>query len=197
MSAARAITAATVQHAVRKKLLSSVMGWTVSIGTVGGGVAIGTLTGVLQWHDHQEEKNHRDLVQQRIEQEAVARGGKIIYHYGSYRRILDIVSTQSIHVLDENYRIGSRAHNTHYSFPVGAYGTDIAPWNILYTQNQLSALFFGGNESRNVRWYVAFEQGEFYRLPNHPHQYVKQSPVGTRVPVKVVHAGPNLMDRGN
>jgi hypothetical protein len=35
--------------------------------------------------------------------------------------------------------------NGRITFPSGAYGTDLPPWDTRYTQQELSALFYGGN----------------------------------------------------
>jgi hypothetical protein len=46
--------------------------------------------------------------------------------------------------------------NGRITFPSGAYGTDLPPWDTRYTQQELSALFYGGNPNRNMRFFVAF-----------------------------------------
>ena len=82
-----------------------------------------------------------------------------------------------------------------FTFPSGAYATDIKPTDTGYTQRTLSVLFYGGNESRDVSWYVEIEKSGFSLLqyPGFPHQWIYYAPEGTPVPVNVMHVGPNSM----
>lgn len=74
--------------------------------------------------------------------------------------------------------------------PPGAYATDIEPWNVGYTQKQLSALFYGGNVARDVSWFVALDGEEFIPVPGTARERYKPGP---SIGVNVVTHGPNIM----
>lgn len=83
-----------------------------------------------------------------------------------------------------------------FTFPVGAYATDIQPTYPSYTQSSLSALFYGGNESRDVSSYVEIARGGFTELkyPGFAHQWIHYAPFpGFPVKVKVRMVGINKM----
>ena len=81
-----------------------------------------------------------------------------------------------------------------FTFPAGAYATDIPPWDSKMTQRDLSALFYGGDLGQDVSGFVAVDGAEFYPLPYAPSQWVRQCPAGAFVPVDTFMFGPNLMD---
>ncbi|MEW8194251.1 MAG: hypothetical protein AB2793_11115, partial [Candidatus Thiodiazotropha sp.] len=74
----------------------------------------------------------------------------------------------------------------------GFYGTSIAPWSVQYTQEELSALFYGGNRHRDVSWFVAFDGESFIKYPGNSHEYYRPSLTG-EVDLDVITIGPNLM----
>ena len=83
-----------------------------------------------------------------------------------------------------------------FTFPVGAYATDIKPTDPGYTQSELSALFYGGNVGREVSTYVEIAKREFNPLlyPGFPHQYISYAPFAQfPVHVKVRSVGINQM----
>jgi hypothetical protein len=126
-----------------------------------------------------------------MEDDEERRKTKILYHYTSMASAVQILADGVI-LASAKKRFGG------YSFPPGAYATDIKPWNLFYTQRQLSALFYGGNENRDVSCFVAIEQRDFIGplpFPEFPNQYYRPAPEGFPVPVEVVGIGPNLMDK--
>jgi hypothetical protein len=82
-----------------------------------------------------------------------------------------------------------------FTFPSGAYATDIRPTDPGYTQRLLSALFYGGNESEDVSSFVEFERNDFTQLlyPGFPHQWIRYAPPLFPVPVRVRRVGINQM----
>jgi hypothetical protein len=83
-----------------------------------------------------------------------------------------------------------------FTFPAGAYATDIKPTDVGYTQSALSALFYGGDIGRDVSYFVEIKRREFTPLlyPGFPHQFISYAPFGGfPVPVKVRKIGPNEM----
>lgn len=159
----------------------------------GVGVSIGVGLYTLAKTDEKaatELQLARDTRRKVIEDEEERRKSKILYHYTSMSEALEIAADRVIYASAKK-RFGG------YTFPSGAYATDVAPWNLFYTQRQLSALFYGGSEHRDVSWFVAIEESDFYPLsyPEFPNQYCRPAPEGFPVPVEVVLVGPNLMDK--
>lgn len=124
-----------------------------------------------------------------VEREKQKRGGEILFHYTDWDSAVQIAMAGVIYA-SERYSSGN------FTFPPGAYATDVPPWSMEYTQSQLSALFYGGVEHHPVGAFVAIEQNDFYgplEYKGFPHQYVRPAAAGTPVPVRVVTHGPNLM----
>lgn len=83
-----------------------------------------------------------------------------------------------------------------FTFPAGAYATDIGPRQAGYTQSYLSALFYGGDVNRDVSAYVEIARRDFTELlyPGFPRQWIRYAPVGGfPVYVKVRSVGINQM----
>lgn len=64
-----------------------------------------------------------------------------------------------------------------------------------YTQRSLSALFYGGNEARDVSWFVEVARGGFTELkyPGFASQWIYYAPPLFPVKVKVRRIGVNKM----
>jgi hypothetical protein len=64
-------------------------------------------------------------------------------------------------------------------------------------QSQLSALFYGGNEGKDVTNFVAIKKNDFLQLnlPGVSNQFYRPAFPGASVPVDVIASGPNLMLR--
>jgi hypothetical protein len=83
--------------------------------------------------------------------------GKTLFHYTGYDSARSIAASQTIRA--------SAGFRGTYTYPIGAYATEIAPLPTSgYTQRQLSALFYGGNQNRDVSYYVEIEQADFYPI---------------------------------
>jgi hypothetical protein len=83
-----------------------------------------------------------------------------------------------------------------FTFPIGAYATDIKPTDPGFTKRSLSALFYGGDEGRDVSSYVEIARRDFTQLlyPGFPHQWIRYAPfAGFPVHVKVRSVGVNQM----
>jgi hypothetical protein len=124
-----------------------------------------------------------------IESEAEDRSTRILFHYTSAAAAQQIVQDQAI-IASESKRFGG------FTFPSGAYATDVSPWSTSHTQRQLSALFYGGSEGEDMSWCVLVEEGGFRPLnyPGYPNQFVYQWPPGEKAPVTIIGAVPNLMN---
>ena len=112
-----------------------------------------------------------------------------LYHYTS---LIDaaIIGATGVIFASEAKKFGG------FTFPVGAYATDITPTDSSYTQRSLSALFYGGNENRDVSGYVEIARRDFSQLqyPGFPHQWIRYAPfAGFPVRVKVRNVGINKM----
>jgi RHS repeat-associated protein len=126
-----------------------------------------------------------------IEQDGKASGKRILYHYTSFANAEKISSEG---VIMSSWPFTSPP----YTFPAGAYATDIPPWSTQYTQSQLSALFYGGNEGRSVDAFVAFVGDDFFELQYkpYPNQFVRVTSAGDMpVSIDVITFGTNLMRR--
>jgi len=162
-------------------------------GTVGyawlfGGAAAAVETGYGIVSEAVREQT-RARVRTRVEERQRRSGERILYHYtDSWSKAVSIASSGLIEA-SEPYTTGN------FTFPPGAYATDIPPWSTAYTQSDLSALFYGGVRTHPMPFFIAFEGPDFFGLPYSPfpNQFVRPAPEGDYVPVKVVTHGPNLM----
>jgi len=129
-----------------------------------------------------------------------SQGSDLVYHYTDKKSAEEIQRTGEMKTTD-NYR------GTQYTFPPGAYATDIAPFDSEWldgaaptaaTKSNLSAYFKGGLvDIDKVSWYVAIDitEDSFRRLeyPGIDHFYIKDGPQGGTVPVTVSSIGFNPM----
>src|SRR5205085_7476098 len=97
----------------------------------------------------------RESVRARVQ--AQTRGGKVLFHYTNKASAAGILATGVIFASEAKDFGG-------VTFPAGAYATDIPPWDTSYTQRDLSALFYGGKQSRDVSWFVGFRDLGFSEL---------------------------------
>jgi RHS repeat-associated protein len=111
----------------------------------------------------------------------------ILYFYGSKEKIFSYAFRSAIRASSRFPRDRKSA----LTFPSGAYATDIAPFETEFTQRQLSAEFYNGDETQDVSWFIAFKQGAFRRY--YKHQFIHNAPEGTWIPIEIVLVGPNLM----
>ena len=191
ITSSQAMTASAVMAQVQRKLVAYAV--IMAAGAAATGVA--SYLDLIEWVDYEDKALVAAAVRKKVEERRRSSGNQILFHYGDYARVIGIVNSRSIGAAAD-FSVFSRAINERITFPSGAYGTDLPPWDTRYTQQELSALFYGGNPNRNMRFFVAFEAPDFSRLnrPGYPHQFVKYAPAGSRVPVKLVTAGPNLMN---
>ena len=158
----------------------------VAAGLVGAGLGYGVSEELKDFIARNAPAMHRILEQKRVrEEERVehrSRGRRVLYHYSSRFAVLSI---GMFGVADSSPGYGSGR-------PAGFYATDIAPWEIQYTQEELSALFYGGNRHRDVSWFLAVDGSSF--LPHGGSLYEYYSPSNTgEVNLDVITIGPNLM----
>jgi RHS repeat-associated protein len=113
---------------------------------------------------------------------------EVLYHYTSQTAAVGIQQSQFI-IATSTYR------GRTYTFPSGAYASDIEPTDTQFTQRQLSALFYGGNENKDVSWYVKIKKNDFIpiRYPGIEHFFYRPARAGDYVPVDVEEIGLNLM----
>jgi RHS repeat-associated protein len=129
----------------------------------------------------------------RIEQEANSRcrGGKLLFYYRDRGTVTAAAATGFL-------RASAGAPP---DFPPGAYGSDIPPWGVTYTQDELAYGFYGpaaASDSRGVGHFVAFCAGEGWQAlpktftPGITH-WNKPAPAGSGVNIDVLGTGVNLM----
>lgn len=152
----------------------------ITFGSVALAQALARDPAVIRARDRLKEKLDRIKKRKRIKD--------LLYHYTGKIAALIIVSTGFINASPPK-RFGG------FTFPSGAYGTDIPPFNPIMTQRQLSALFYGGSTLRDVSWFVAFEKLDFIPLlySGFPGQFYRPAPPGFPVPIRRFFAGPTLM----
>jgi hypothetical protein len=132
----------------------------------------------------------RTKLKTKIQNEEEQTGGNILFHYTDAISGSQIASYQRI-LASPPYTVGN------FTFPQGAYATDIPPWSTEYTQGELSGLFYGGVQHHDVSAFVAIKQNDFFPVQSSafPHQWCRPAAADSMVPVSVVAYGPNLMDR--
>ena len=88
----------------------------------------------------------------------------------------------------------SNAYKGRVTYPSGAYASTIAPYDILYTQPELSAHFYGGSRGKDVSCAVVIVNDAFLPVFGGPadFRYKPGEPGGT-VPVEDLELVPNLM----
>ena len=116
-----------------------------------------------------------------------SRGRSVLFHYTGKYSALGISMFGAAFASDP-YRGRLAGGNTR---PGGFYATDIPPWDLNYTQLELSAMFYGGNKNKPVNWFVAVDGTSFEKVWGTGHEYVLQG-TGT-VDLDVITIGPNLM----
>ena len=123
-----------------------------------------------------------------IETEEGSRSDQALFHYTSATTASQIYQDKAIIASEKKTFLKD-------TFPAGAYATEIEPWSASYTRRQVSSLFYGGNENRDVSWFVAIERNDFspLRVPGYPNQWIRYAPAGNKVPVNIIAIGPNLM----
>jgi hypothetical protein len=99
---------------------------------------------------------------------------RVLYHYTDVSGAIGIQMSQEI-IASEVYRGNFR--------PSGAYATDIPPFDVRYTQEDLRDMFSRRDVSYCV--IVADDDGQFQNLGS--NAWVIRAPAGTPVPVNVVH----------
>jgi hypothetical protein len=196
LSSGESISVSGIQGLLARQILPTVIripGHIAARGTVGyawiiGGIGAAVQTGYQHFSETMREEA-RLRVRARVEEQQQRSGERILYHYTeSWSKAVSIASSGLIKA-SEAYTSGN------FTFPPGAYGTDIPPWSMDYTQSDLSALFYGGVRTHPMPFFVAFEGPDFFELQYSPfpHQFVRPADEGDYVPVKVVTHGPNLM----
>lgn len=115
---------------------------------------------------------------------------KVVFHYTNLAAALAISASASGKVTDA-YR-GSLANHTR---PPGFYATALPPWVGTTSQKQLSELFYGGNQGRDLSWFVAVEGSEFIAPYGAPSELYKPGKQGGFVKLEVITIGPNLMPK--
>ena len=118
-----------------------------------------------------------------------SKGRKILYHYTNRAAALAISAFGEMYTTPP-YK---GALGTSTPKPAGIYTSDIPPWNTQYTQKQLSALFYGGNQNKNVSWFVAIDGISFQPVYATPGEWYQPGLYPGSVSVDVITIGPNLM----
>ncbi|WP_415882126.1 Ig-like domain-containing protein [Neptuniibacter sp. QD34_54] len=115
---------------------------------------------------------------------------RVVYHYTDRVAALSIFGSKTAFVTPPFRGLGTGG----FTRPAGFYATDIAPWEVRYTQSELSAMFYGGNRNKDMSWFVAFDDELFNRVPGTSHEYVLfgSEAIG-EVNVDPITVGPNLM----
>lgn len=193
----RAIGEGAAIHAFRQGAIRGISGAILKSGAVGilgltaGGVAgqVAYLSGAIGSNPAAlASPQTRRQLRIQVESEEENRSTRILFHYTGAAEAQKILQDRSI-TSSERKRFGG------FTFPPGAYASDVPPWSTSYTRHQLSALFYGGNEKKDMSWCVLVEEPGFRPLnyPGFPHQYVYEWPPGGEVPATIVGAFPNLM----
>lgn len=195
LSSGEQISVTGIQGMLARQILPTVVrvpGHIAARGTLGyawiiGGIGAGVQTGYQHFSESMREEA-RIRVRARVEEEQRRRGNEVLFHYTDWASAVSIARSGLI-IASDAFTSGN------FTFPPGAYATDIPPWSTAHTQTQISQMFYGGVGHHPVNSFVAVERIDFWPLPYspYPHQYVRNAQPGELVPVKVVTHGPNLM----
>jgi RHS repeat-associated protein len=157
------------------------------------GVAVGTAGAVLlaQVAGVPSVESGLDRARTRLRLEIDSRKRRkrtdVVFHYTNQESAVGIAR--------DGFMYASKKFKGTYSYPTGAYASDIAPWDSLWTQRQLSALFYA-SPKEDVSWFVALKKEAFIPItyPGVSHFFYKPAPhPGFPVPVFPITHGPNLM----
>jgi RHS repeat-associated protein len=133
-------------------------------------------------------EQERVKVKAKVEEAVRANPSPVLFHYTHKVAALQIAASGFI-IATPAFRMGG------FTFPPGAYATELPPFLATMSQRDLSALFYGGNEGRDVAWFVMIQAPDFIRLSYAPvpNQWYRPAPPLAPVPVEVLLVGPNLM----
>ncbi len=158
----------------------------VAVGLVGAGLGYGLSEDLKDFiaanapamNEILEEKRTfaRDTVEEK------ARGRKVLYHYSDRGSVLSIAASG----------VGLSSPGFGRGRPPGFYASSITPWSIQHTQEDLSAIFYGGNRDRDVSWFVAIDGQSFLKHPGNSNEFFRPSNTGY-TDLDVISVGPNLM----
>jgi RHS repeat-associated protein len=134
-----------------------------------------------------------EILKQQIEIWVAAMGaaacGVPVFHYTDQASAILILATQTM-IASPKYA------GPVFTYPAGVYASTIPPVGPM-TQSQLSAWFYGGNQNRDVGWFVGLcsNLNGFSPVfsPTHPDFWYRPAPAGFPVPVVTFTIGPNLM----
>ena len=121
---------------------------------------------------------------------AAVKSKDVLFYYRDRTKVQKIYSTQQMPCVSEySGQLGAGIR-----FPEGIYATDIPPWSSGVTKSALQSLFYGGNRSQNVDWFVAIDGTAFRKIRTAQNQFVLDCPAGIYMPVTAYIYGANLMD---
>ena len=163
--------------------------------TVAGMIIAGHLAMIWEALDPEahEWAQARQVLKTSVETAAREKGcsGRILYYYNGVARIAACWSASALFASKGAPKDG---------FPVGAYASDIPPWDCTYTQTELAQGFYGVDQGwRDVGYFIAFcDDGTWNPLPNtlnpgilHWHKYARKE--GDLVPIRRICVGVNSM----
>jgi hypothetical protein len=109
----------------------------------------------------------------------------VLYHYTSM--------SDAAAIKRSGFMVASFAFSK--TLPSGAYATNIRPKTSGWTHELLSRLFYGDNPRHDMSWFVEIDnttmEFRWIGYQGRAYEWVKEAPVGTRVPVKVLSIGEN------
>lgn len=137
-------------------------------------VTIAVLNLSIGYREGEKLRTSREQTKLKVEQEADIQKckGNILFHYTNRNAAFDILESQEMFITRQ-----------HGPYPVGAYTTDIAPWDPNYDQISLAkAIYFNPNRQTvaDVSWFVALcndTRPPFVQLQFDPIQWVKKAPI--------------------
>ena len=166
----------------------------VGVGLIVAGLGYGLNEDLKEFITHNSPSLSLMLENKRANlQSAIARSentGPTLYHYTGRVSALSIFGSGTAFVTPSFRGLGTNGNTR----PSGFYATDIAPWEVNYTQTELSALFYGGNRNKDVSWFVALDGTLFSPVNGASREYVSYgSQIIGEVSIDPVSVGPNLM----
>lgn len=150
-----------------------------------GASAVSMVAGMSE----RELQREREAVRERVLSRS--RNGRVVFHYTNPGAATAIMGTRIMLSSPAFNGISARGCPK----PPGAFASTIPPWHPTMTQAELSAIFYGGNPSRDVSFFVAIDDSdeEFRPIRCAPAEVFKPWMFPGEVPVNPIIIGPNLM----
>lgn len=123
--------------------------------------------------------------------DAESKGQRLLFHYSKKSAVMGIYADQALRT--------TRGYSSPSNRASGGYATDIAPWDLSYTQYRLAKeIYWSGTRQvdADVTHFVTIRTKSDFEQIEGAHEWVKQGPFPGTVDVDAVGWGINMMPGG-